>query len=105
MDNIASIRRHTATLDLAGYRGSEITMDAVERCLSRISEAAVKLGPTAEGVAPGADWPNVRGLGNILRHEYDGVSPETIWAIVTNDLEVLAVACRAGLDALPPDPA
>ena len=28
-------------------------LDAVERCLARISEAAVKLGPTAEAVCPG----------------------------------------------------
>ena len=32
----------------------------------------------------------MRGLGNRLRHEYDGISSETLWQIVTDNLGPLA---------------
>ena len=102
-DNIAAIKRYTAGLDLASYSASDLVADAVERCLLRISEAAAKLGDQAELFAPSVDWRNVRGLGNVLRHDYDGVSTKTIWAIVSQDLDVLSQACTAALAALPAD--
>ena len=57
-------------------------VDAVERCLARITEAAIKVG--AEGIrraAPDQPFEQIRGLGNILRHAYDVVDPEnlTMW--------------------------
>lgn len=52
--------------------------DAVERCLQRIAGAARKLGDQAETYAPGMPWPQIRALGNVLRHDYDGVIHDLI---------------------------
>jgi uncharacterized protein with HEPN domain len=79
-------------------------VDAVERCLGRITEAALKLDTQAETYAPGPTWKDIRGLGNILRHGYDAINLDTIWQIVTEHLPMLAAACREALTTLPPDP-
>ncbi len=77
-----------------------MVIDAVERCLSRISEAAVKLGPEASVLVPDQPWHNIRGLGNRLRHEYDVISPRDLWAIVTDNLPSLRADCQTALDRL-----
>jgi uncharacterized protein with HEPN domain len=45
-----------------------------------------------ESFAPHQPWPEIRALGNVLRHEYNGVYPETIWEIVSSDLGALKQA-------------
>ena len=76
------------------------TIDAVERCLSRISEAAVKLGDEAERRCPTIPWGNIRGLGNRLRHDYGGIDVARVWYIVEDSLPELKDACRKVLDEL-----
>ena len=77
------------------------TRDAVERCLERISEAAKKLGPTIEQRQPQVSWRGIRGLGNVLRHEYDEVDDSTISRIVEQELGPLRQACVGELAARP----
>ncbi len=79
------------------------TRDAVERCLERISEAAKKLGPVMEERQPQVSWRGIRGLGNILRHEYDEVDDSTITRIIDRELGPLRLACLSELAALPDD--
>ena len=68
--------------------------DAVERRLLIISEAAVKLGTRVEIHEPAIPWKDIRGLGNSLRHNYDGVNNEVIKEILDKDLIPLAQACE-----------
>src|SRR5437762_9060159 len=80
LDNIARIEQHTAgIIDSTAFEESRLVYDAVERCIERISEAAAKLGPVAEGLCPGIRWPRIRALGNVLRHEYDRVEALRVW--------------------------
>ena len=68
--------------DEDAFKDNQVVCDAVERCLERVSEAAKKLGESAEALCPGIPWPNIRGLGNVLRHEYERVEVFRIWYIV-----------------------
>jgi len=94
VDNIEAIEEYVADLSFDDFQNDRKTRDAVERCLSRVSEAAVKLGEAAEIVAPGPPWANIRGYGNRLRHTYDGVQPLEVWNIVNNDLPLLKAVCQ-----------
>lgn len=76
-------------------------IDAVERCLSRISEAATKIGPIAEEILPGHDWRGIRGIGNRLRHEYDVITDPANWAIATKRLPELREAIAVFLARYP----
>ena len=104
LDNIASLRAYTKGMDKDSFAADQRTMDAVERCLGRLTEAAKRLGGTAEELVPDIPWRKICGLGDILRHNYDNVSLETIWQIVTGGLDDLERACRDALAKLPPGP-
>jgi uncharacterized protein with HEPN domain len=77
-----------------------MAQDAVERCLSRISEAAVKLGDVLDSRHPDIPWARIRALGNVLRHAYDVVDARTVWAMVVDDFPPLRAACEAEARAL-----
>ena len=83
LTNIASIESYTKGMDLTAFAADQKTQDAVERCLSRISEAVVKLGDRPEMMEPDQPWSNILGYGNRLRHAYDGVDPAEVMGIVT----------------------
>jgi uncharacterized protein with HEPN domain len=100
IENIDRIREYTAGMSEADFAADRRTVDATERCLGRISEAAVKLGDEAPRLAPNLPWSDIRGLGNHLRHGYRGVQPKVIWAIVTDDLGPLRDGSIAALAAL-----
>ena len=95
--NIDAIGRHIAGMTEQQFRADAKTIDATERCLSRISEAAAKLGALAEQLAPGQPWSAIRGIGNRLRHEYDVVDRGELWRIFTGDLRSLRVACSEAI--------
>ena len=99
LDNIARIESHVAGLDSAGdFARDALRQDAVERCFARISEAAVKLGGQALVHAPDIPWHDIRGIGNILRHAYDGVDPDILWNAVNHELPPLKAACEKVLE-------
>ena len=91
--NIDSIFRYVDGLSQLTFLADPKTVDALERCLGRISEAAVKLGQTADALEPSQPWGDIRGLGNRLRHEYDTIDRVEIWRIVQEDLASLRLAC------------
>ncbi|GGD01726.1 HepT-like ribonuclease domain-containing protein [Aureimonas glaciei] len=65
--NIDRILAYTAGLTADAFAADERTQDAAKRCLQRLSEAAVKLGPVAEEAMPQHAWAGIRSIGNVLR--------------------------------------
>ena len=86
LENIARIERFVSGLDEHSFYNDEKTVFSVQYALLAISEAAHRLGGQAEVLCPGLPWHDIRGLGNWLRHGYDSINPEIIWATVQNDL-------------------
>ncbi len=91
VENAAFIASYIDGLDEEAFRADRMRRDAVERCLQRISEAAVKLGSDAETLLPSQPWKQIRGLGNVLRHGYDIVGAGEIWIMAS---EQAAAACQ-----------
>ena len=46
-------------------------------------------------------WQRIAGIGNVLRHDYDGVDPALLLAFIASDLPPLEAALRRMLDRLP----
>jgi uncharacterized protein with HEPN domain len=46
---------------------------------------------------PDQPWPEIRALGNRLRHEYDAIREDRLWDIVQIDLPPLRAACEETL--------
>ncbi|MGE0408965.1 MAG: DUF86 domain-containing protein [Amphiplicatus sp.] len=88
-ENIRAIFEYVKGMDRAAFLADRKTQDAVERCLLRLSEAAIKLGPYAEETFPGHDWAGARAIGNVLRHAYDEVDPVILWTVIESSLPSL----------------
>ena len=100
VENCERIARHVTGMSRNAYFADEKTIDAVERCLQRISEAAYKLGPYLDSLYPDAPWKQARGIGNILRHKYDQVTEDLIWASIEADLPRLRKSALQEIERL-----
>ena len=98
VENIARIDGYVAGMDFGAFAADAKTVDAVERCLQRITEAVIKIGPERmAAISPQTPVDAVRGLGNALRHDYDGVDLEVIWTTIRESLPALSEDCLRAL--------
>ena len=100
LDNIERIERFTKGMDLAALSADERALYAVNHALLILSEAAAKLGEQAQQLCPEIAWPDIRGLGNRLRHDYDSINPIRIWLIVEKELAPLKAAVTNAIQRL-----
>lgn len=97
LDEIDRIERFTEGMDRQAFAADERTVYAVKHGLLVISEAARKLGTVAPRLAAATPWPEIRALGNRLRHEYEVIKVERIWLMIERDLPPLRSACVGAL--------
>ncbi len=90
----------TRRLSFDDFKSDPTIRRAVERSFAIISEAAVKLGEDAELLVPNMPWPDIRGLGNVIRHEYGDINYDTLWEICGDEIEPLRTACVEGVSKL-----
>ena len=103
LDAIERIETYTDGMDKAAFEADQRTFDAVLMNLALIGEAAAGL---PEGVArkySDIPWPRMRGLGNLIIHDYAAVKKDTIWETVTINLRELTPALRQLLGNEPED--
>ena len=97
IQNTEWIAAYVDGIDREGFAQDGRTRDAVERCLERVCEAAHRLGERAAVLMPGQPWADIRGMGNRLRHAYDRISIDVIWATVHQRLPPLQADARQAL--------
>jgi uncharacterized protein with HEPN domain len=97
LENLERIQGYVAGLDREAFGGDTLRRDAVERCLERICEAAVRLGENAAELAPSQPWGDIRGLGNRLRHAYDRIDLDILWNTVRDRLPSLKADAEQAL--------
>jgi uncharacterized protein with HEPN domain len=89
LDCIAKIGRYTNGMTFERFRTNEITIDTVVRNLEIIGEAARHIPPEVETRHPQIPWAVMRGMRNILIHEYFGVSLSILWQTIESNLPPL----------------
>jgi uncharacterized protein with HEPN domain len=97
LQSVALITDFLGEMDFAGYQSDAKTRSAVERQMQILSEAAFRLGDKAEKLCPGPDWKGLRGMGNILRHQYHRVDDEIVWDTIKEELPQLSTAVLKAL--------
>ena len=101
IENIEAIETYAGSVTLAEFSADRMRVDAVERCLQRLTEAAIKIGDEGMAeVAPSVPFHVLRGFGNVLRHDYDGIDDQLIFDTIERDLPGLKQACKAYLRAI-----
>ena len=76
-------------VDLERYRKSFRIRMAIERCVEVVSEASRHVPEEMRARHPDIPWPEVRAIGNVLRHDYARVDDRVIWRIATRSFPEL----------------
>ena len=100
VENAERIFDHTRDMTVSVFLRDQKTIDAVERCLQRIAEAARKIGALFDDDYPELKLHALRQYGNVLRHEYDEILPAMTWGSIKEDLPPLVAMARAELAKL-----
>ncbi len=98
IENITRIRAYVEGLDKEMFMRDTKTLDAVERCFERITEAARKLGERYDERYPELHLPALRKFGRALRHDYDSIQPALLWGFIRDRLDPLEAMARRELD-------
>ncbi|MBB6181215.1 DUF86 domain-containing protein [Pseudorhizobium flavum] len=67
----------------------------IQRAIEIISEASKHVPQELLEQAPDIPWRSIRGMGNILRHEYHRIADDVIRDVVDHDLPLLKQAILA----------
>ncbi len=94
LDRIEKIFSVTTGKTFEDFEADWMLRFAVERAIENISEAARQIPDEILNLRPDIPWPMIKGIGNILRHEYHRIAPKTIWNVVTLYLRPLQTAVK-----------
>ena len=89
LDSARAIRRYLAGVSHEAFMADTEKQDAVLRRFEIIGEAASRLAPEAQALFPTLPFRAMRGMRNIIAHDYGEVDLELVWKTATTDLPVL----------------
>ncbi len=89
---IDGIQRATECKTLVDYAGDWLLKHGVQGGIDIISEASRAVLADIQARRPEAPWRKIRGIGNVLRHEYHNLSDRIMWGIVVDELPPLRSA-------------
>ena len=70
-----------------------IFRNSVSLCLLQIGELARKLSPEFVSEHPEQPWHKMRGMRNVVAHEYGTIDIETVWNTATKSIPPLRAYC------------
>lgn len=92
IDDICSL---LAEKSIASVTSDRFVRAAFERFLEIISEASRHVPEDMKLLHPEIAWQKIAGIGNQIRHAYDGVNPSILWTIYETELTKLSEAIAA----------
>ena len=95
LEAIARVEEITHGKTLQEFEASWQLRWLVQRAIEIISEASRAIPEELRITRPEIPWPRVAGIGNVLRHEYSGLSDRIIWNVVVDELPRLKRAISA----------
>jgi uncharacterized protein with HEPN domain len=73
------------------YREDRKTQLAITRLIEIIGEASTHISEDTKISFPTIDWRVLKGIRNIIVHEYFGINYELIWIVTQQDIPALCV--------------
>ncbi len=86
LDAVQLIIGYTENMTFEQFQKDQKTVDAVLQQLMIIGEAASHVPDETVVKAPDIDWKRIRGIRNVIVHEYFRVSKQIVWNTVEEDL-------------------
>ena len=92
LTSIAAVKGAVQPHDFERLKSDRFFRFGIERAVEIISEASRHIPDELKRRHAEIPWPNIKAIGNIIRHEYESVDPEVLWDIVHAHLDPLAIA-------------
>jgi uncharacterized protein with HEPN domain len=93
-ESIGKISLYIKGMSFEDFCSDPRTIDAVNRNLGVIGEAANRIPEYIKHNYSGIEWSRIIGLRNILNHDYSNVDLEIIWDIIHNKLFMLEIQVK-----------
>jgi uncharacterized protein with HEPN domain len=93
VDAIELIRGEMEGVTLDAFEVDRRKRWLVERGIEIISEASHRLPADMKARHAEIPWPQVAGIGNVLRRDYQDVAPAVLWHVVRDNLPPLETVC------------
>ena len=97
VESTEKIQRYVEKLSYEQFCESEMVVDAVLRNLEVIGEASACVPEEMQKKYPAVPWRLMKGMRNILIHEYFAVDLEIVWKTIQESLPKLLVAVRKAI--------
>ena len=94
LDAAARVSRYVQGKNLVTFVQDDLMLDAVSHCFGIIGEAAGQVPKEIVAAHPEIPWAAMRGMRNIVVHEYFGVTRETLWKTACEDLPSIVEPLR-----------
>ncbi len=88
-ESLDLIFEYTSDLDSQTWKSDRKTIDAVVRNLEIIGEAASHVPDDIQEQFNDIPWSQMKGIRNVLIHEYFGVDTDVLWKTIIEDLPTL----------------
>ena len=85
-------------VSLEAYKSSFEKRKALERCVEIVSEASRHIPDVMKSKYPDSYWPEIRDIGNLLRHEYQRIDDLIMWRIAQSYFPELRRVIKEMLD-------
>jgi uncharacterized protein with HEPN domain len=86
VDSARMIRRYLAGVDQDAFLANPEKQDAVLRRLEIIGEAASRLDDATRSRFPGLPFRSMKGMRNIIAHDYGDVDIGLVWKTASTDI-------------------
>jgi uncharacterized protein with HEPN domain len=96
---LRAIAAYTDEMTFDDFVNDPLTMDAVVRNLMTMGESIRWIPEPILEAHPRVPWRVLRGVRNVVVHEYFGVDPAILWETVRGDLPPLAADLEATLES------
>jgi uncharacterized protein with HEPN domain len=100
-DSLSKIERFTENCtDELAFSQELMRYDAVLMNFIIVGESVARLSETLKKAHPHIPWNDIKGLRNLIAHDYFGTDPEEVWQIVQHHLPTFKLQVEELLDAL-----
>ncbi len=76
------------------FEHSSVYKNAVCLCLLQIGELVAKLSEDFKDLHPEIPWRAIKGMRNVVAHEYGKIDTQTVWETAENETEKLRIFCE-----------
>ncbi len=89
LDSARQIQAYLAGMSLEAFSANVEKQDAVLRRFEIVGEAASRISPETQALFPTLPFRSMRGMRNIIAHDYGEVDLDQVWETAIKDVPVL----------------